>query len=62
MSEKKGLPISIHSRKAQGKVLEILEACEDENELVDYVDGVTLIKKFEWLFTVKQLFEHIRPV
>ena len=25
LSEKKGLPISIHSRKAQGKVLEILE-------------------------------------
>ena len=39
--------------------IKLIEACEDENEIIDYIEGVTVWEKVEFSFTAKQFLEYI---
>ncbi len=41
-------------------MVKLIEDCEDENEMIDYIEGVDVWEKVEFSFTVKQFLEEIR--
>ena len=43
-------------------MLEILETHQNKDDVVDWVDGITMVEKYEYTFLVKDLLEEITPV
>jgi len=51
--------ICIEDDKELIEAYEILDAHEDKSDLIDWVDGVTVVERYQTVFTVKSLFETI---
>ena len=41
------------------EMIELIDKCEDENEIIDYIDGVSVWEKVEFSFTCEQFLEQI---
>ena len=41
------------------KQIKLIEACDDDTELIDSIDGVVVWEKLEWSLTVSEFLEQI---